>query len=115
LILTDGEIHDMEDSINAIIASAYLPLSIIIVGIGNADFGKMVTLDGDDGLWNCQGVKAKRDLVQFVPYNKFKGDPENLAKEVLFELPRQLVDYMQSIKKEPQDPEELALKNVGNQ
>ena len=52
LILTDGIIHDMETTINAIIESAHLPLSIIIIGIGNEDFSKMVTLDGDDGLWN---------------------------------------------------------------
>lgn len=49
----------------------------------------MVQLDGDDGLYNNQGVKAKRDLVQFVPFKKFqhKG-PERLAQEVLEELPR---------------------------
>jgi len=63
LILTDGEIHDMNNTINSIIGAAHLPISIIIIGIGNADFGKMVTLDGDDGLWNHQGVKAQRDLV----------------------------------------------------
>jgi len=66
----------MNNTINSIIKAAYLPISVIIVGIGNADFSKMVVLDGDDGLWNNQGQKAKRDLVQFVPYNKFKHDPE---------------------------------------
>jgi hypothetical protein len=29
-----------------------LPLSVIIVGVGNADFSNMDILDGDDGLFN---------------------------------------------------------------
>lgn len=54
LILTDGQIHDMEQSINSIIQSSHLPLSIIIVGIGNEDFSNMTILDGDNGLFNSQ-------------------------------------------------------------
>ena len=38
LILTDGVIHDMEDTIAAIVDGSKLPLSIIIVGIGTEDF-----------------------------------------------------------------------------
>lgn len=41
LILTDGAIHDMEDSIRQIVHSAHLPLSILIVGVGNDDFTSM--------------------------------------------------------------------------
>ena len=55
LILTDGEIHDMQQTINSLIQAAYLPMSIIIIGVGNANFGKMETLDGDDGLYNDMG------------------------------------------------------------
>jgi len=52
LILTDGSIHDMENTIDQIFIAANLPLSIIIIGIGNADFDLMERLDGDDGLFN---------------------------------------------------------------
>ena len=38
LILTDGDIHDMDKTIDLIYQSAYLPLSIIIVGVGEAGF-----------------------------------------------------------------------------
>jgi len=38
LILTDGVIHDMDDTISAIVDGSKLPLSIIIVGIGTEDF-----------------------------------------------------------------------------
>jgi hypothetical protein len=41
LILTDGEIHDMSQTIESLVLSSDLPLSIIIIGVGNADFSKM--------------------------------------------------------------------------
>jgi hypothetical protein len=50
LILTDGEIHDMEATKSSIVNASHLPLSIIIVGIGNSDFTNMEILDGDNGL-----------------------------------------------------------------
>ena len=37
----------MENTIDAIIEGSVLPLSIIIVGIGQADFDQMDALDGD--------------------------------------------------------------------
>ncbi len=52
LILTDGAIHDMKETIDQIFNAVNLPLSIIIVGVGNADFSNMEILDGDDGLFN---------------------------------------------------------------
>ena len=82
-----------------------MPLSIIIIGIGNADFTNMEILDGDDGLWDSNGRKAERDLVQFVPYNKFKNNSHHLAENVLEELPRQLTEYMESGKNQRKIPQ----------
>ena len=47
-MLTDGAISDMEDTKRAIIAASHLPMSIIIVGVGGADFDAMDALDSDD-------------------------------------------------------------------
>ena len=41
MIITDGVIHDMDETIKLIVRGADLPLSIIIVGVGNEDFTKM--------------------------------------------------------------------------
>ena len=49
MILTDGEIHDMDKTVDLVINSSKLPYSIIIVGIGNAEFDNMNILDGDSG------------------------------------------------------------------
>ena len=96
LILTDGAIHDMRETKDLIVECSEFPLSIIIVGIGDADFSNMVTLDGDNEiLRNSRGQAALRDIVQFVEFNQFKnGDISLLAEEVLKEVPDQIVGYM---------------------
>ncbi|PSN50087.1 Copine-8 [Blattella germanica] len=76
LILTDGVITDMPQTIEV--------------------------LDADNKTLSAGGQRAARDIVQFVPFNKFltSGDPRTaklrLAKEVLAEVPRQFVSYMKS-------------------
>lgn len=47
LILTDGIINDLQETIQQIVVGSDLPLSIIIVGVGQADFSMMEQLDGD--------------------------------------------------------------------
>ena len=68
LIITDGIITDMPNTMNAVIDASYLPMSIIIVGVGDADFDAMDALDADDSLLAYGNKKALRDIVQFVPY-----------------------------------------------
>ena len=41
LIITDGEIHDMEATIKLLVDCSDLPLSVLIVGVGDADFSNM--------------------------------------------------------------------------
>jgi hypothetical protein len=55
LIITDGVISDMQQTKNAIIMASTLPLSVIIVGVGDADFDKMDELDSDDVLLTANG------------------------------------------------------------
>ena len=96
MILTDSIIEDMGDTINSLVESSYLPISVIIVGIGNADFSNMDVLDADDELLvDNNGRKADRDLVQFVPYKNFKNNGQILAELVLEEIPRQIVELYQ--------------------
>ncbi|XP_030644575.1 copine-4 [Chanos chanos] len=98
LILTDGVITDMADTREAIVHASHLPMSVIIVGVGNADFSDMQMLDGDDGILRSpKGEPVLRDIVQFVPFRNFKhASPAALAKSVLAEVPNQVVDYYNS-------------------
>uniref|UniRef100_A0A3P9HL04 Copine-8 n=1 Tax=Oryzias latipes TaxID=8090 RepID=A0A3P9HL04_ORYLA len=64
LIITDGVISDMAQTKEAIVNAAKLPMSIIIVGVGQAEFDAMVELDGDDIRVSSRGKLAERDIVQ---------------------------------------------------
>eukprot|EP01083_Nonionella_stella_P054854 144770_1 len=103
LMVTDGIITDMKRTKDAIVHASTLPLSIIIVGVGNADFDAMDELDADDEpLVSSQYVPMQRDIVQFVPFNKHKdGNIGLLAKAVLEEVPGQITGYMAMNKLHP--------------
>ena len=51
LIITDGVITDVANTQDVIVEASMLPMSIIIVGVGNADFSQMQILDGDNVSW----------------------------------------------------------------
>ncbi|EEC13238.1 copine, putative, partial [Ixodes scapularis] len=101
LIITDGEITDMAHTKDAIVRASALPMSIIIVGVGNADFGAMNELDGDNVRITSQGRVAERDIVQV---SLVKHSKARLAKEVLAEVPNQLVAYMEKRGFRPGNP-----------
>ncbi len=84
----------MEETINLLVNNCDLPLSLIIVGVGNAEFNNMERLDGDNGLFASNGKKAQRDIVQFVPFREVQLNPDLLAQELLAELPNQVTQYM---------------------
>ena len=74
----------------AIIAASYLPMSIIIIGVGSVNFAPMEELDSDKQLLKLGSATAKRDIVQFVELNQLmwgrmleRWDKEHLAREVL--------------------------------
>ncbi|XP_065287262.2 copine-8-like isoform X5 [Dermacentor albipictus] len=101
LIITDGVISDMPRTREAIVQASSLPMSIIIIGVGNADFSAMEALDGDAVQLSSGFHQAERDIVQFVPLNKclqgggtWQSNQMQLAKEVLAEVPGQVTSYM---------------------
>jgi hypothetical protein len=102
LMMTDGEITDFSRTKSLLSEAIDVPLSIIIVGVGNEDFSKMDELDGDGA------QKLGRDIVQFVPYNKYAdgGFYGRLAKDVLGEVPGQLLEYTKMHNLLPGEPKE---------
>ncbi len=54
----------MDQTILQVVRASSLPMSIIIVGVGNADFSSMETLDGDNKRLTINGQTAARDIVQ---------------------------------------------------
>ncbi|XP_041636751.1 copine-8 [Cheilinus undulatus] len=113
LIITDGVISDMAQAKESIVNASCLPMSIIIVGVGPAEFDAMVELDGDEVRISSRGRYAERDIVQFVPFRDYIDRTGNhilsmarLAKDVLAEIPDQFLSYMKTrgIKPAPAPP-----------
>jgi hypothetical protein len=91
LILTDGAVTDIEQTKQVIRYAGTAPLSIVIVGVGDADFSKMHFLDDFH-----QQEADVRDIVQFVEFNQHRHNKQALTRETLDEIPGQLVDYFYS-------------------
>ena len=123
MILTDGVIVDQQATIDSIVEASFLPFSLIIIGIGNDHFQEMTYLDGDNAtLVSSNGIKRMRDCVQFVPFNKYRNNPEALSSEVLKEIPKQIVEYYATLNIYPNKLKAVMLKtntlmqnyNIGN-
>nr|KJB80803.1 hypothetical protein B456_013G115900 [Gossypium raimondii] len=98
LIMTDGVLTDIQETMDALVRASDLPLSILIVGVGNADFKQMEVLDADDGrrLESSTGRVATRDIVQFVPMQEVHSGQVSVVQALLEELPSQFLTYMRS-------------------
>ncbi|XP_057416011.1 protein BONZAI 1-like isoform X2 [Lotus japonicus] len=98
LIITDGVVTDLQETKDALVKASDLPLSILIVGVGGADFKEMEILDADKGdrLESSYGRIASRDIVQFVPFRDVQSGEISVVQALLAELPTQFLAYMRS-------------------
>eukprot|EP00897_Mesotaenium_endlicherianum_P006255 jgi/Mesen1/5658/ME000286S04866 len=96
LIITDGVITDLDNTVASLVHASSLPLSIFIFGVGNADFTRMEVLDSDrHRLVTAEGQMAVRDNVEFFPMRDYSSTAQ-LAQKMLSELPGQLLTFMES-------------------
>ena len=94
LIISDGLIDDIEETIDSIIESSKYPLSIIIIGVGASVNNDMKRLNGESGkLISSSGEILKKDIVQYVHYNDYADDINKLTEAVLKYIPDQVSDY----------------------
>jgi len=86
LIISDGAVSDVSATAEVLKQVSDTPMSIVIVGVGDADFSDMNFLDDLPGI--------KRDMAQFVQFNKYPAK-KDLTSATLKEIPDQLVGYFQ--------------------
>lgn len=98
LILTDGAVSDPNATAACLNKISDAPLSVVIVGVGNADFSAMQFLD------DFNSGPGKRDIVQFVPFNRHAHSSQSLTNATLDEIPRQLEGYFKSKGIAPNSP-----------
>ncbi|CAG9532621.1 unnamed protein product [Cercopithifilaria johnstoni] len=91
LIVTDGCVTNPERTVNAIVDCAELPISIVIVGVGNQDFSPMQRLLSPT-LKSSEGRLLRREIVTFVPYTASMTS-NDLVTKLLLNVPRQFLTW----------------------
>jgi hypothetical protein len=84
LIVTDGAVSDVNATAACVQTLFDHPLSVVIVGVGDADFTSMKFLDDVPNM--------KRDFIQFVELNQHSNQT-SLTNATLHEIPHQLEMY----------------------
>ena len=88
LILTDGIVYDLHatQELVKLYRDLHLPLSVILIGIGRADFSEFHR-------WNQVGV-ADRGSFTFVEYREHQYNPHKMTTSALHTIiPQEVVDY----------------------
>jgi Copine/C2 domain len=99
LIVTDGAVSDPQATASVLQnVAAAAPMSVVIVGVGNADFSSMKFLDDHASKSDnsTSSSSRRRDVAQFVEFNKHCANSVDLTSATLKEIPDQLVGYFTS-------------------
>lgn len=90
LVITDGLAKVLEETRRQLQVYSSVPLSVVFVGVGPVDF------TGLRNLCNEIRLNNSRPNISFVEFQKHHRhhDPSSLSREVMQELPNQLVQYM---------------------
>ncbi|KAJ9444983.1 Copine-A [Diplonema papillatum] len=100
IILTDGDASDMTEAEHAIVEASSLPMSILIIGMGDPEkqssgFTKMARFDDADLRSVISGSRLKRDVVNFMEYHEYKKLTfTEFARAALSEVPRHFLSWV---------------------
>ena len=94
LLLVSGQCEDIKEMKDVLVKASEYPVSIFIVGLGNDKYEDIALINNEEyAIINSNGDKIKRDIIQFIPIEKTKGDINEIVKEMLNEIPRQVEEY----------------------
>lgn len=99
LVIADGSLNDMDETIEELIALCDCPCSVIIVGVGDADFSDMNVLDAKGTKLSVGSKTASRDIVSFTNYREMTKEGVSvfdLANSLMGEVPEHLLAFMES-------------------
>lgn len=100
VVILDGDSFDTEGTRRALIRASALPVSVVLVGIGDSYFPNLVAYDADkQPMQTSERVSAMRDCVQFVRFNDYlaeegKVNKRKLSDDILKEIPVQVEGFL---------------------
>ena len=102
-IMTCGEIFDYQEMVDQLVKASKLPVSIIIIGIGDNDFQSWKQIDTSITPLQSQTSNEfmERDCVQFIKFNKYKDSPGSLIRAIMKEIPNQMTEYFRNADIQP--------------
>jgi len=94
IIISDGYLQDIDETIDSIVEASILPISFIIIGVGDNANSDMKILNGENGkLISSKGVILNKDIIQYVHFNDYANDLTKLTEAVLKYIPDQISNY----------------------
>ena len=114
-IITRGVIEqkDIKKTIDAIIESSYLPLTIIIICVGKNDYSQMRNTFPLKQKFSSLGMEKMRDNILITSLiDDFSNNAEKLISWCLEELSKQIINYYDLIRSSPDHIYHNNLKNI---
>ncbi|KAH0787738.1 Copine family protein [Histomonas meleagridis] len=94
LILINGDPLDLDKFIDLLFGSQNEPLSVVIVGIGTAEFNQTETKLRESPLKNSEGKEFEREFVKFLKFNDFENI-DNMTEVALKDVAEQAANWIE--------------------
>ena len=104
--------EDYQKCIDLFISNTFLPLSVIVVGIGDKEFKEIKHLISKNRKCSSKGIERARNNVYFVSMKDCNYNNEILKNKCLKEIPRQVVEFYKINKTSPDDVKANKLENI---
>lgn len=115
LISNSPKNEDIQNCIDYFIDNSFLPLSVVIIGIGSKknEFTKIKNIFNDH-IQSSKGIKKKREYVYFTTMEECNYD-ENILKNIcLKEIPKQMVEFYKLAETTPKQIQKQNYENIKN-
>ena len=95
LLLSSNIPTDMEEFTQELVRSSNLPMSVIIVGIGDEDFSSLEELaENKSHAFDYYRENSSRNVLNFVFLKDSSDNNQPLYERALKEIPQQFMEYM---------------------
>ena len=112
LINSPPKNNDFQNTIDALIENTYLPLSVVIIGIGNSEFDDIKKLFSHKNKISSKGIEKLRNNSYFITMKDCDLNNDILKNKCLKDIPKQIVQYYSINKTTPNNVKEKNLDNI---
>ena len=112
LINSPPKTEDYQKCIDYLIENTYLPLSLIVIGIGNNELEEVKKLFNPKLQFSSKGCEKSRNNIHFISMKDCNYNSDILKNKCLKDLPMQIVEYYKINKTTPDNIRENNLDNI---